>query len=72
MTIVDMRCPNSPQRLFARVRAEGRRPAIVEGNLIEFACHDCKRDLRRAGEQVSLVLHRYDLAGTLIETEVKP
>lgn len=32
---------------------------------MEFACPDCRRALNR---QVAQVLHRYDLAGGLVET----
>lgn len=67
---IEVRCPVGPRRLFAKIVAEGGRPKIVEGNLIEFACSDCRRLRRLSGEPVTLVLHRYDLAGQLVETEV--
>jgi hypothetical protein len=72
MTRVEIRCPVGPQRLFAKLMAEGGKPKIVDGNLIEFSCPDCKRDLRRDGQVVDRVLHRYNLAGEHIETEVIP
>ncbi len=68
MRTVEIRCPVGPQRLLSKLLLEGDRPHIVEGNLIEFACDDCKRSLRQRGEQVVRVLHRYNLAGDLVET----
>lgn len=53
-----MRCPANPSRLFARLRG----PVIVEGNLIEVSCRDCRR---RPGTRV---LHRFDVLGNLVET----
>lgn len=52
--------------------ADGGKPSIVEGNLIELACKDCRRLLRLEGQEVALVLHRYNLAGEHVETEVVP
>lgn len=50
----------------------GEKPRITEGNLIEFACSDCRRAYKQRGENLTLVLHRYDLAGTLVETVKEP
>lgn len=72
MTEVQLRCPLGPGRLFAKLKSEGRRPQVVEGNLIEMACQDCRRFRRRAGEEVEMVYHRFNLAGELVETEVVP
>lgn len=67
--MVDIRCPSGPGRLLGKLH--GQKLHVVEGNLIELACQDCKRLRRQAGESVSIVLHRYDLTGALIETVVK-
>lgn len=56
--VAELRCPVNPSRLFARLRG----PVIVEGNLIEVACRDCRR-----GRRVQ-VLHRFDVLGNLVET----
>jgi hypothetical protein len=61
--VVEVRCPSSFRRLFVKLRLEGDRPRITEGNLMEFACADCRR-----GTGHKLVLHRYDLLGNLVET----
>jgi hypothetical protein len=63
--ILDLRCPIDSQRMFGRLVVD-RSIRIVPGNLIEFACDKCKR---RMGAK--RVLHRFDLTGDLIETEVE-
>lgn len=72
MPEVEIRCPIGPKRLLSKLLLSGDRPKVVEGNLIEFACADCKRTYRKGGRRVSIVLHRYNLAGELIETSVLP
>jgi hypothetical protein len=48
---------------------KGQAPMVVaEGNLIEVACGDCKRLKRRDGDPVVRVLHRFNLAGDLVES----
>lgn len=72
MTIVEeiqIRCPAGPQRLMAILRHR-EKYVIVEDNLIEFACNDCARWKRKEGDPVWRVLHRYNLLGELVETEV--
>lgn len=62
MTAVDLRCDRNPSRLLAKVKS----PQIVDGNLIEVACRDC----RDAYPGAKRVLHRFDVLGELIENEV--
>ena len=69
-TLIEVRCPTGPKRLLAKVRSRGERPAVVEGNLIEFSCADCRRALRNSGRPVGHVLHRYNVLGELVETVV--
>ena len=67
--VVEVRCPVGPQRLFSKLRLgqiEGR--YIQPGNLIEFACSDCSRQLSRADGAPVRVLHRYNFLGELVET----
>lgn len=64
--MLDVRCPVDPRRLFARM-AQG---LICEGNLVEVACRECARRLRKTGDpSVRMVLHRFDITGECIETE---
>lgn len=69
---MELRCPVGPRHLFARMIQRGERPVYVHpDNLIEFSCYHCRHDLeRRQGRRVRRVLHRYDIAGTLVETLV--
>lgn len=42
-------------------------------NVIELDCRECKRDLKKdLGIHAQLVLHRFNLAGELIDTIVVP
>lgn len=71
MPEVEIRCPVGPRRLFLKMLADGDKLVITDGNLLELACSDCKRLLRdKHGIHSSRVLHRYDLAGSLVETVI--
>ena len=75
---IEVRCPVPyklpdghclPGKLFLKLRISGELPSYVHpDNLIELACEDCAKLMRRQGRQVTRVLHRFDMAGTLIET----
>jgi hypothetical protein len=77
-TEVEVRCPVDkplpggdcrPGRLLMKLRLGGGIPSFVHpDNLIELACGDCKEAARQAGSPVKRVLHRFDLAGNLVET----
>jgi len=71
MKTIEIRCPVGPRRLLSKVISTGGHP-LVQDNLIEFACSDCKRTLRQAGEMTDVlrVLHRFDLSGSLVESQV--
>jgi hypothetical protein len=68
VSAVDIRCPENPVRLFFRI---DRIVNIDGANLIEVACRDCRNQRRAEDPQVSLVLHRFNVAGELVETEVQ-
>ena len=68
MTTTEVRCPTGPKRLFMKLRASGEKLKYVEGNLLEFACTDCRKLYLRQGVPAALVLHRYNILGELIET----
>jgi len=65
---VDLRCPVGPKRLLARL-APMERAHVTEDNLVELACSDCVRTLRREGRDVRRVLHRFNFLGELVESE---
>lgn len=64
MKDVLVRCPVNTARVFMRLKVTPE-VRIVEGNLIEVDCRDCRKQMgaRR-------VLHRYNPVGDLVETEV--
>lgn len=65
--MVDVRCPVDTRRMFARMR----RGEISDGNLIEIACPECVKRYRTLGDRTVLrVLHRYDILGECIESDV--
>lgn len=68
--IVELRCPIGPQRLLSKLVLARETPRIVPGNLIELACSDCKQTQRRRDPSVVRVLHRFNLVGELVESEV--
>lgn len=70
MATVEVRCPDGFGRLFMKLQLSGETPTITEGNLFEFACTDCRKYYKEHGEQVSLVLHRFDFLGRSVETEI--
>ncbi len=66
---LDIRCPVGPRRLLMRVLASGETPHVDrDDNLLELACADCRRIMRKEGTEVNLVLHRFNILGELIET----
>lgn len=68
---LEIRCPNGPRRLFMKVISLGDEPAIVPDlNLMELACSDCARQMRKDGHEVFRVLHRYALDGSLVESVI--
>lgn len=68
----ELRCPSNPSRLFARLKLTGERASFIQpDNLIEMSCYDCRKLLERSGRSARRVLHRYDMAGTLIATLVE-
>jgi hypothetical protein len=69
MPLIEIRCPVGPRRLFTKLKIDGVKPKYVEGNLIEFSCPECRKDLKAEGKQVKHVFHRYNFLGELIESE---
>lgn len=75
---IEVRCPVPkelpsgrciPGQLLLKLRLNGEIPSYVyPDNLIELRCEDCRAALRKRGVRVKRVLHRFNLAGSLIET----
>lgn len=66
---VEIRCPRPPRKLFAKLVRDAQNSGSFS-TLIEFACADCAKRLRREGQDVFRVLHRYDIDGSLVDTLV--
>lgn len=64
-TMVELRCPESMGKLLGRAQA-----AALPGGQVEIACTNCARRHRAAGEPVTRVLHRFNLLGELLTTDV--
>lgn len=63
METVELRCDRNPSRMFAKLLVTGE--PVISQNLFEFKCRDCA--LSRPG---TVVLHRFDISGELVETEI--
>lgn len=70
----ELRCPFGPRKLLAKIRLRGDGTVrVTEGNLLELSCRDCTHRARRRAFQEGTpeptrVLHRFDVAGQLVET----
>lgn len=67
MSTVELRCPEGG-KLLAKSILTG--DYTVTGSLIEVACRWC-RDEERRSRWVQQVVHRFDVAGNVVETEVR-
>lgn len=55
-----------------KVRQNGDAPPVYNAdNLLELACRDCARSVRREDPSVRRVLHRYAFTGALVESAVE-
>ena len=59
--VIELRCAENPQRMFAKLLRSDE--VVISGNLMEFKCRDCAR-----GRPGVVVLHRFNIAGDLVET----
>ena len=64
-TVLELRCPEGMGKLLAKVRSQLR----ITDDLIELPCNNCART-HRAHAPVLRVLHRFNLLGELVETEI--
>ena len=71
---VEVRCPLGNKRLFGKLLVDPAlkelSPRIVEGNLVEFACAECRKLLASKGEDVARVLHQYNIMGELVRSRL--
>lgn len=72
-TRVELRCPNLPKRLLGVMRISNEeQPKIVEGNLLELACRDCRTVVEvDQGRKPKRVLHHFNVIGDLVASLVE-
>ncbi len=71
MTEVELRCPEGMRKLLGKaIHATAARP--LPDGVLELTCSNCARARRAAGTPCLRVLHRFNLLGELIATEVVP
>jgi hypothetical protein len=70
VTLVDLRCPVTPRRLFAKIRM-GEATIDRSDNTISVACDDCRSAMRRMGQDARLVVHTFTMLGVCIGTKVQ-
>lgn len=68
--LVELRCPIGPRALLAKVVKLGDHHARTSDNLLELSCRDCRRTERVRDPSVSLVVHRFNVLGELVESAV--
>jgi hypothetical protein len=64
---VEIRCPGKFNKLFLILLQEH---LPQEGMLMEIACADCAKDIRRGNPKVVRALHYYDAAGKCVHTKI--
>ena len=65
----EIRCPTEYRRMFGKLVRRGEDVTVVE-NLLEFSCRSCTKEQKAADPAIVRVVHRYNIAGELIETAV--
>jgi hypothetical protein len=72
-SIVEIRCPVGPQRLFTKLRLGAETATYVQPeNMIEFSCSDCSRRISRETGEPTRVFHWFNFLGELIQTRTAP
>lgn len=71
LAVVEVRCPSNPRNLLAKLIQSGE-PVIpvTSDNLLELFCRRCTQHSRAEDPSVHRVLHRYNVIGELVETQV--
>lgn len=65
---IEFRCPHQGG-MFLKLLGTPE-AVIATGNVIEVVCIGCRTFLRRQGQPVFVVRHRFSLLGELIDTDV--
>lgn len=74
----EIRCPAGPKKLLAKMKTDPDTDAVkrIVDNLLELSCRDCTKTARATAYATDApiplrVLHRYNIAGELVESEVE-
>lgn len=71
MSDVEVRCPNGPQKLFTKLKlGEEFATHVPKGNLIEFTCRDCSRQVSRDRGVEVQAYHQFNFVGELVKTVI--
>jgi hypothetical protein len=69
---VELRCPEGMGKLLAKTSHEGPAALALAAGVVEVACSNCARAHRARGLFCARVLHRFNLLGELVGTEIVP
>ena len=71
-TQLDLRCPHGPRQLLAKVSRDGDYHAMSDDRLtLDIACRDCAKQARKMDPRVRRVVHRFNVLGELVTTQVQ-
>lgn len=69
---IEVRCPVGARNLLMVVRRLNENVTVTNDNLLELACRDCRQNIgSRKGTRPKRVLHRFNVIGELVESEVE-
>lgn len=68
-TIVEVRCPVGPRKLFTKLKLGEESGGYLPNGLIEFTCADCAKSVSRQQQRPMRVYHRFNFLGELIQTQ---
>jgi hypothetical protein len=68
VSAVEVRCPVNSQGMMFKLLGTAD-AGIMPGNTIQITCGGCREAARRAGREVTAVLHEFNLLGELVHTE---
>jgi hypothetical protein len=71
-TQLDLRCPFGPRQLLAKVSRDGDYHGMSpDGLTLDIACRDCAKQTRKTDPRVRRVVHRFNVLGQLVDSEVQ-
>lgn len=72
---LDLRCPLGPRQLLAKITQEGLLSEDVVRSAdrltLDLACRDCAKEARKLDPRVRRVIHKFNIFGELVETDVQ-